>query len=406
MLGLVLTGLRALVKKTLLNSVFSDEFPLFLLMLVFFLISSMFIHSFMFSIAGFQAYLVSFLCFVFVRCAARGLDLSRLYAWINIYLIASGVLILLQVNFAGVFYISGFLGNYGFGLTSQGWGFANSCTLAGGIMGWLLAVQLAHYSFTAAGKVSRLRDGVQLCAIGMGTIGLFYTLSRAAWVGLMLAAVCVYLALYTACRARTNFVKAVLSGVIFLIVFGVLVHPEVYNKKEKLLSFFHFFFSPGATVASDPSVNTRVQAWGVAISGIKSAPVWGIGLDQFPVLYRQAYPELFKSSKGILDLNQNINPHNSYLYYTVEVGILSAFFLLLLIARILVVALREGSSSRVFPFLIGLICVCGWIFTNDFIKERFFWIVLAVASGLAVPGRVQELATDAPTRSDPAGAPY
>lgn len=387
LLGLGLSGARLLVQKSPVEELFSGPLPYFLAMLVFFLASSLLVHADRFSMSGFQSYLLSFFSFLFVLWAARCLDLGLFYSGLNAYLIAAGVLILLQVTYAGPFYVSGFLGHYGFGYTTQGWGFVNSATLSGGVMTWCFSVALARYSFSGVGGQSRARDIFALSAVGFGAVGLFYTISLAAWAGSVLAAACVLAALFLTKSPKKNFLKALLSVAVFITVFCVFHSPEVYKKREKLMFFFRFLFDPKITVEHDTSVNTRALAWGLALKEIKKAPVWGIGLDQFPALYREAYPALSKSAKGNMDLNQAINPHNSYLYYAVEVGVLPTLFLLLLIARVLLAGLKEGRFSEACPFLIGLIAVCLWTCTNDYLKERIFWIVLGLTAGLAFPER-------------------
>jgi len=382
LLGLAALGLRALLQKFPLAAIFSEEIPFFLLMAAFFLISALFIHSDKFSIGSFQAYTVSFLCFIFVRFTARHINLELLYAWINIYLIASAILILLQVNFAGIFYVSGHFGHYGFGLTSQGWGFSNWSTLGGGIMAWFLTVATARYSFPSEIKKTGFSEAAYLCAIGLGTVGLFYTVCRSAWVGYIMASGCVLIVLHLAKCSKRNFSRAVLASMLFMAVFAVFLTPEVCGKKDKLNFFAQFVSAPKSAVTHDASVNTRAQTWGLALDAIKNSPVWGIGLDQFPVLYRQAYPQLIKASSGMIDLNRDIDPHNSYLYYAVELGLLPAFFLFLLIARILFSGIRNGIVSEAYPFLMGIIAVCFWVFTNDFMEQRIFWIVLALGAGL------------------------
>lgn len=398
-LGAALAGLRLLARNFSFKALFSDDAALFPLTLLFFLVSTLLVHSASFSIGGFQAYLFSFLCYIFVRSAVRHLDLELFHAWVNIFLIVSAVLILLQINFAGLSYVSGLLGHYGFGRTAHGWGFANSATLAGGVMAWLTTLQLARYSFSEAGKPRRFQDSAELCAIGLGAVGLFYTLSRAAWGGYLVGAACVFITLRLAKLPKKRFARAAVSSAAFLAVFGVFLGPEVYHKKEKLMFFSRIFFAPGITVAQDLSVNTRALAWGVAVDGIKSAPVWGIGLDRFPAYYRRAYPALTRSAKGAIDLNQSINPHNSYLYYAVEVGLLPACFLFLLIGRVLITGLKYRPSIKAYPFLMGLIAVCVWTTTNDFLKERIFWIVLALAAGLVSSKRGEEPPPALPSRS-------
>ena len=136
-------------------------------------------------------------------------------------------------------------------------------------------------------------------------------------------------------------------------------------------------------LANDAASLTRLKAWGVALGGIKSHPFWGVGIGQYPKLYEKAFPDLFKGlAAGKFDPNTKQIPHNSYLYYAVEAGLLPALLLFGFIGFIFFRGFRAGVFSEVFPFFVGGLTVCLWMVTCDYINERIFWIALGTLAGL------------------------
>jgi ABC-type microcin C transport system permease subunit YejB len=67
----------------------------------------------------------------------------------------------------------------------------------------------------------------------------------------------------------------------------------------------------------------------------------------------------------------------------VEAGVLPAIVLFGLIAIILIQGFARGHLFELFPFVAGLVAVCAWIFTCDYLNERIFWIALGSVAGLS-----------------------
>lgn len=375
---------------------------LFSLTVGFFGISAGLVHFAEFLRPNMQAYALSFLCFFFVRTAIRNVNIKMLFIGMKAYLMVSGVLILLQICFAGVFYVAGLLGQTNFGKLTQGWGFGNTHIWAGGAIAWMLSIVLTKYAISYKDKFSLSADFIDLCSVSLGAAGLFFTLNRGAWLGVALAMLLMAVIII---RAGLS-VKRLLIGLAVMFVFTfackITLRPDVYNMHEKL-SFFNTFMSKdepdtlesarsvqifpgenGRVSVADPSSLTRLKAWGVAVDGIKKHPFWGLGIGQYPKFYEKAYPGLFKGLEpGQYDPNTKQIPHNSYLYYAFEAGLLPAAFLFLFIIMTLFNAFKLGAASTVFPFFVGGVVICVWILTCDFINERIFWIALGVVSGLS-----------------------
>jgi O-antigen ligase len=167
-----------------------------------------------------------------------------------------------------------------------------------------------------------------------------------------------------------------------VLLLKVFTHPIIDRMQTKESFFIKFLQKPEETVTTDPAVNTRATAWRYALGLIKDAPEWGVGVGNFPRLYSKAYPRLAAETKAEIDSNRNITTHNSYLYYTADLGGIPVFFLFLLVGWVLFKGFRSGHYCDAFPFWAGLVAVCIWAATNDYICERIFWIVLGVVSGL------------------------
>jgi len=380
--GLLLMAIQVAVFPSLWRKYLKPDILLFSLMFLFFLVSSFLMHSREFSRSVFQIYFISFLSFLFVRTTIAGLNLDSVFVWINYYLIAAGALILLQVNFAGIFFISRFLGSPALGTGVAGWGFANGSTLAGGMLAWLFTISLARYVVSNGAKMTSFAWFMQLFSIAFGTAGVFYTFSRGAWLGVF----CVVLVMAYA-HISGGFPKKYLFiplavVVTSVVVLGVFNHREDANMRGKESFFIRLLQKPFATVSADGSTNTRAVLWRYTLGLIKDTPAWGIGVGNFPRSYSKAYQKLAIPANGVIDQNPDLTPHNSYLYYMAELGVIPAFFLFLLVGWVVFKGFHSGYYSDAFPFWAGLVAVCVWVSTNDYACERIFWIVLGVVSGL------------------------
>lgn len=380
--GLLLYAARILPELRRGAFSFPRDLVFFLLAAGVFMVSAGIVHFREFSRAGVQAFTVSLLCFFFVRSTIRAVKLETLFLGMKIYLIVSCILILLQVSFAGPFYVAGYFGQMNFGKWTQGWGFGNTHIWAGGAIAWMLSIILARYAAPQKEKMSVSAETFYLLSMGLGAVGLFYTLNRGAWVGMFLALlVLAAVFIWSRCSLR-NFFKGLAVMFIFVSVFRIAIHPDVYRMKEKM-SFLRS--DPRNMLANDAATLTRIKAWGVALNGIRANPFWGLGVGQFPQYYEKAFPGLFKGlAADKFDPNTKQIPHNSYLYYASEAGLLPAAFLFLFMGVVLIGGLRSGAAAEVFPFFIGGLMICVWMLTCDYINERIFWISLGAVAGLGV----------------------
>jgi len=382
---LLLPNLRKAVATT--GGWFAPDLVVFYGLVALFLFSSVVVHYADFSRPGVQAYMVSFISFLFVRLVAPVLPQRRFYFGLGLLLAASGLLMLLQVNFAGGFYVAGFLGETNFGKSCQAWGFANTHILAGGMLAWMITVLLGRYSVPNGVPEAGWKDSLVLCSLGLGAGGVFYTLSRGAWLGLAAGiSVVAIRAFMSGSAAGKRVLKGVFAIFCFVVLFRLLPHPGVANIDQKLAFIGNFASKPAEAVVTDASVNTRAKAWGVAVGGIQGSPLWGIGVSKFPDLYEKYFPTFYSGDNSRFDPNPRQIPHNSYLYFAVEAGIIPALFLLALVAVVVFRGIIRG-DTRVFPFAAGLISVCAWILTCDYINERVFWIALGLVAGLGSAAR-------------------
>ena len=375
--GLLLYAFQ--VRQDIRNGSFiiPPDIYVFALAVGFFWFSSIIVHFKEFSREGVQAYTVSFICLFFVRVAVKNLKLDTLFFLMKMYIIVSGILILLQVNFVSPFYVAGFFGQLNFGAGTQGWGFGNTHIWAGGTCAWMLSIVLTRYAMSYKEKLSVPAELLYLFTIGIGATGLFYTLNRGAWLGMALAVLALAAILIRARLSPGQLLKGLAVMLIFVSFFKFTTHPELYKMREKIA----FIGKPD--LANDAASLTRLKAWGVALGGIKSHPFWGVGIGQYPKLYEKAFPDLFKGlAAGKFDPNTKQIPHNSYLYYAVEAGLLPALLLFGFIGFIFFRGFRAGVFSEVFPFFVGGLTVCLWMVTCDYINERIFWIALGTLAGL------------------------
>ncbi|MEK7722189.1 MAG: O-antigen ligase family protein, partial [Elusimicrobiota bacterium] len=300
----------------------------------------------------------------------------------KMYLIVSCILILLQVTFAGPFFVAGFLGQMNFGKWTQGWGFGNTHIWAGGTIAWMLSIILTRYTLSHKEKLSISTECFYLCSMGLGAVGLFYTLNRGAWVGMFLAMLVLAWVFSRSDYPLRSLFKGLAVMFIFVSVCRLVIHPDVYKMREKMSFLQNVATHRRDMLADDAATLTRFKAWGVAFDGIRENPFWGLGVGQFPKYYEKTFPGLFQGlAADKFDPNAKQIPHNSYLYYASEMGMLPAGFLFLFISMVLVSGFRSGVTAAVFPFFIGGVVICVWVLTCDYIIERIFWIALGSVAG-------------------------
>lgn len=188
----------------------------------------------------------------------------------------------------------------------------------------------------------------------IGAIGLFLSLSRAGWMGLV-GAVMVYFVI--AADSKTK--KFILSAVI-VIVIAIIAIP---NFRYRLLLPFY----------GEKSSLSRFSLWEAGVSGIKKNPLFGLGLNGFSNQYSALSPDP--------QLDTHNFPHNVFLNFWVETGILG----LLSFISICYFAIYQGLKNRQDILKLGVTLFIVALLTqgqldNPYFKNDLamvFWMILA-----------------------------
>jgi O-antigen ligase len=189
----------------------------------------------------------------------------------------------------------------------------------------------------------------------LGCFGLLLSLSRAGWLGLLMAAL-VFVFLAADKKAKQAFFYA---GLLFAII--VLFIPSTR----------HRLTSP---LRGEKSASSRLTLWQSGITAVKQSPVFGLGLGGYSENYR-----LLITDQTLPDHNF---PHNIFLNFWVETGILGLVGLIGIISLLIYRGLSDRKNIlklSVALFLIALLTQ-GQL-DNPYLKNDLaavFWIVLAL----------------------------
>jgi len=232
----------------------------------------------------------------------------------------------------------------------------------------------AEYLVLLAGVVIALclteKGWGRLLAIVIGAVGvvmLFLTYTRGSWIGLAVGLI----------------VLIVLTDVRYLALLAaggiaaVLAVPGVLTRLS-------------ASSANDSTADFRLGLWKVAGEAIKRHPVFGVGVGNFLVAYREvvvARPDLYVGYLGF-------GAHNAYFALMAEIGAIGGLAFLVLTVTYAVkglfVATRANISDEVKYTALGLsVGLIGFVvntFTSNTFQHPqpalFFWILSGIVAGL------------------------
>ncbi len=380
----LILSLISINKPSLIN--IRDNMPLknqLALFLILFLISALIVNNQFLSVEILRAYLFNFACFIFiVFCGINCYELTDrhliyLCMWFSIL---SGILILFQVFTSYNLYISYYLTGsekFTFGL-----GFGNSPSIEGVLLVWsILIVSLGFYSK----RIEKNKILIVYSAIILGALGIFYTLSRAAILSLLISYLVFFLKIRMENKKVFDFkIKLVLSLIFLCFVLvmpsrlthyidvkvnGNLNNPS-YSNFEKTPKDFDLF----KPVFNDFSVNTRLFGLYVTKQILTKKFLWGCGLGCFPKEYEKIYNDFPKSVTQRLDYRSQMTPHNSFIQMLVEIGFIpsAVFFYIYFLAMYR--GLKSNLDSGYFKYSLGLLGISIWMFSHDLFTDRFFWI--------------------------------
>ena len=389
----------------------SFDWILFAALVLLFLVSTTLMNRHVSEWLEVRAYILSFFCFFFVRVAGVYLPAFWLHRLLIVFLIASGVQILCQVYFGMDYYVARYLGSDI--STIYATGFATFPNLAGVMILWPLAIQVSKLAAEPA-KLSKLYEW---SAVVFGTVGLFFTLSRAAILGLGVVLVALLLARALSGRsvrraalvvmvvvtslATCYVIPSRLSGYVSTKTLGELPPhirsfgdarnsedtrgPGNARSSEGTRGSGNAHNAEGTTaceefypISRSYSLNTRLLIFRVSGQILADHPLWGAGVGRFSDYYQICFERLPQVVQDRLDPRTRVTTHNAYLESVTDVGVLFTVAVLALVFWTTRQVWICGADHMAFHLLIGLLAVMVWMLMHNSFKDRLFWIALAL----------------------------
>jgi O-antigen ligase len=230
--------------------------------------------------------------------------------------------------------------------------------------------------------------GIIIPCLGLGTLAVMETLTRAAWLGILLGllAMLVVLGLTRAISRERKLQAAVGLAAALLLAVGLAPETSVARMKTLL--------PLGDTPAA---MAFRRAVWLDSLPIIRAHPLVGTGPRTFHLIYAQ-----YKSTKAQLPTFFVDYPHNDYLQYAIEMGIPAAAALVAVLVLLIcqlgrqVATAAEGSE---FPMMLGALGSIVAFATAAFYSFELsitangllFWAMLAVGYRMCVLGKASAI---------------
>src|SRR5205807_5787020 len=199
-----------------------------------------------------------------------------------------------------------------------------------------------------AGYLARERRwgwlGAVVACLGLGTVALMETLTRAAWLGITfgLLAMLMVLVLARAVPAERKLQAA--AAVAAFLLFAIGLAPDSAVQKMKAVVVL------GDT---EYAMAFRRAVWSDSLPIIRDHPLLGTGPQTFHLIYAQ-----YRSTNADLPTLYVDYPHNDYLQYGIEMGIPAAGALIAVLLLFIYKLGRSGAAAPGgpgFPLVLGIL---------------------------------------------------
>lgn len=235
--------------------------------------------------------------------------------------------------------------------------------------GWELVPVTVLALYLALGARTRKIKILAWSLFGASLLGLIFSFARAS-----LIAICIALILAALLRhvRLTTLALGIAVGATALVLFL----PG--NAKTRLVQSVQPLTGGGVTMAEDASVRNRAGENLAAVHMFLDYPVLGVGPGNYPVLYTTYSQTIALDSR-----NEGRHPHNLYLEYLAETGIIGCALILALMGLALRGAWRARSVFEgrdrllvegVFVALVGYFV--NGVFLHPSGYSRYLWLVL------------------------------
>ena len=176
-------------------------------------------------------------------------------------------------------------------------------------------------------------------------------------------------------RYLTFSLRSVLLVIGAVVVFGIAWQTAT-GFRDRLMGTIHDVkaFAEGGKVSPD---GVRLEMYRITTDIIKERPIGGHGVGTWVV----KYPEI---AQGLLSETM-ATPHNDYLLYTAEIGLIGVGALLWIWITQLQVAVRIGGAQGVRLFTIGIAIMFGGL-VNAILRDALFGIAFMVLLSIPLAG--------------------
>jgi O-antigen ligase len=225
---------------------------------------------------------------------------------------------------------------------------------------------LVVYGFlqSLVGKVWNFRRSIRLVLTILVTIGLYFTESYAAWIGVM-AAFALW-AILSFNKIPKKWRSLVLVGFIGLI--SVLFLSQLGS--DKLIQFFE--------LSERSSSSVRLQVYEISISLLGQNPIFGLGLGQFEWFYQTNAVNILGDAPFEWVM---LHPHNIFLAMWLNLGLLGLTAFVWMCTKAFAWLMeKDKKGRRVAAFMLVTMLAHG-LFDTPYFKNDLafqFWLLMAI----------------------------
>lgn len=307
-----------------------------------------------------RAWLISLMSFWLFRCTFRMLPRSSLDASLQAILVLWSAACIAQVLFGEVAYVSSWFGLYPNVVYATGMSnFSNhGAILLVPLLVWTLVINLDRPNWGRA------------IIWMMGCAALYFTMSRAGWLGFFIAMSVLALRLaVNSKKMRSLGVHGALAIVAAVIAWAMPTRIDSFEPGGNRAA--------GRWTLDDYSAATRIVTLQVAAKAVTQHPLTGIGLGRYPEYYASHHAEYL--TDAAITPRVNLTPHNGYAQFVAEVGV-PAFLVLLQWWVSLLRAAARSSDPAALAISTSILAIAAFLFFHDGLYDRLMWILLGCAA--------------------------
>ncbi|MDP1927113.1 MAG: O-antigen ligase family protein [Thiobacillus sp.] len=217
-----------------------------------------------------------------------------------------------------------------------------------------------------------------------GCAALYFTLSRAGWLALLIA----MLVLALRVRGQPRQIRGLVLHLAFALLAALVawaaptrIDPYELGGERSAGRWGTLDSGGDYNSGGDYSGATRLLTLHVAAKAATEYPLTGVGLGHFPDYFAKHRVEYLTGTD--IDPRARIPPHNGYAQFVAEAGIPASLLLLLWLGWLLRRAAKSTEPAAL-ALQASIVGMAGWLLFHDGLYDRQLWILLGCATALGV----------------------